>query len=181
MNLKTLTLLLTTSVYPFASAQGQPLNVTGAPLPGTNVTGLSTEGVVTVVTVVGRFLTFCAEPTVFRWGEKVYDVKGPTTLTIEDCPCTITTTRCLGPDCYYKGPGQHATMPKGDGAPAPTANLSLDASPDLKTKVAAGPGPASASASAKGVVVSGAGMRAEGAKLVLGAVIGALVVGLLNV
>jgi len=91
MNLRT---LLASALAAVVSAQQQP-NATGAPLPGTNVTGLSTEGIATVVTVVGRFLTFVAEPTVFAWGPNTYSVTAPTTLTITDCPCTITTVSLL--------------------------------------------------------------------------------------
>lgn len=78
-----------------AQAQQQQPDATGAPLPGLNWTGVSTEGIVTVVTVVDRFLTYCAESTVFAWGPKVYSVTAPATLTITDCPCTITTVCSL--------------------------------------------------------------------------------------
>ncbi|KAK4450100.1 hypothetical protein QBC34DRAFT_350186 [Podospora aff. communis PSN243] len=173
MNLKSL--LLATLVTSSTSVSAQLLNATGAPFPGINNTGLSTEGLVTVVTVVGRFLTYCAEPTVLKWGKNVYSVTAPTTLTIDDCPCTITTTRCLGPDCYYKGPGPHAMTPKGDTPVAPTGGLGVDGV-DLNTRIAAGS--VAASASAKGVVVSGARRSVGSQSMVLGVVgmvVGALV------
>ena len=64
---------------------------TGAPLPGVDVSGLSTEGVTTVETVVDRFLTYVSGPTVFTTNGAVYSVTGAGTVTVTDCPCTITT------------------------------------------------------------------------------------------
>lgn len=46
---------------------------------------------VTVVTeVVGQYTTYCPEATRITHGTKTYTVTAPTTLTITDCPCTIT-------------------------------------------------------------------------------------------
>jgi hypothetical protein len=45
----------------------------------------------TVVTeVVDVYVTYCPEPTEITHGDKTYTVTAPTTLTITDCPCTIT-------------------------------------------------------------------------------------------
>ncbi|KAK0627119.1 hypothetical protein B0T14DRAFT_127926 [Immersiella caudata] len=175
MNFKSL--LLTSHLTASTTVSAQQLNATGAPLPGTNVTGLSTEGIVTVVTVVGRFLTYCAEPTVLKWGKNAYSVTAPTTLTIDDCPCTIATTRCLGPDCYYKEPGPHAMTPKDDTPPVPTASPGLDAV-NLKTKIAAGS--AAANASAKSVVLSGSGSSLGRRNVVLGVAVGMMIGGLVG-
>ncbi|KAK1759425.1 hypothetical protein QBC47DRAFT_371903 [Echria macrotheca] len=73
-----------------AQGQGQGESI-GAPFPGVNTTGLSTEGVTSVVSVVSRFLTYCAAPTRFVFGTGVYEVSQPGTVTVTDCPCTITT------------------------------------------------------------------------------------------
>lgn len=73
------------------------VNATGAPLPGLNATGISPEGLTTVVTVVDRFLTYCPEPTVFVWAGRTYSVDAPATVTISDCEggCTIATVSCV--------------------------------------------------------------------------------------
>ncbi|KZZ89140.1 hypothetical protein AAL_07788 [Moelleriella libera RCEF 2490] len=45
----------------------------------------------TVVTeVVSSYVTYCPGPTQITHGTKTYTVTKPTTLTITDCPCTIT-------------------------------------------------------------------------------------------
>jgi len=51
----------------------------------------SYAGNVTVVTeVVNEYTTYCPEATKITHGSKTYTVTKPTTLTITDCPCTIT-------------------------------------------------------------------------------------------
>lgn len=89
-----------------ADPSPNPSGATGAPLPGINTTGLSTEGIATVVTVVDRFLTFIPEPTELTWfpgaGTKrgigvTYRVTAAGTVTVTDCPCTITTVCFLSP------------------------------------------------------------------------------------
>ncbi|UKZ57588.1 hypothetical protein TrVGV298_011448 [Trichoderma virens] len=46
---------------------------------------------VTVVTeVVDQYVTYCPYATQITHGSKTYTVTEPTTLTITDCPCTIT-------------------------------------------------------------------------------------------
>ncbi|RCI09310.1 hypothetical protein L249_1554 [Ophiocordyceps polyrhachis-furcata BCC 54312] len=48
-------------------------------------------GNATVVTeVVDVYTTYCPGPTQITHGSKTYTVTAPTTLTITDCPCTIT-------------------------------------------------------------------------------------------
>ncbi|UNI13478.1 hypothetical protein JDV02_000221 [Purpureocillium takamizusanense] len=47
---------------------------------------------VTTTKVVSRYTTWCPEPTTVCIGSKTYTVTKPTTLTITDCPCTITET-----------------------------------------------------------------------------------------
>lgn len=46
--------------------------------------------VVTTTKVVSRYTTWCPEPTTVCIGSKTYTVTKPTTLTVTDCPCTIT-------------------------------------------------------------------------------------------
>ncbi|PHH76981.1 hypothetical protein CDD80_1037 [Ophiocordyceps camponoti-rufipedis] len=49
------------------------------------------RGNATVVTeVVDVYTTYCPVPTQITHGSKTYTITAPTTLTITDCPCTIT-------------------------------------------------------------------------------------------
>ena len=48
------------------------------------------ETVPTTTKVVDEFTTFCPEPTTFEMGGHTFEVEEATTLTITDCPCTIT-------------------------------------------------------------------------------------------
>lgn len=82
-------------------------------------TSLPTGGDTTVTTVVTAYTTYCPEPTTFTEGHSTYTVTEPTTLTITDCPCTLTvgpttittaitetTTYCPEPtEITYTGPG----------------------------------------------------------------------------
>ena len=48
-------------------------------------------GNVTVITeVVDQYTTYCPEPTEITHGDKTYTVTEPGTITITDCPCTVT-------------------------------------------------------------------------------------------
>ncbi|KAG8626415.1 hypothetical protein KVT40_005360 [Elsinoe batatas] len=48
------------------------------------------EHATTTTVIVSSFTTYCPEPTTISWGTKTYTVTSATTLTITDCPCTIT-------------------------------------------------------------------------------------------
>ena len=50
----------------------------------------TTHHEVTTTKVVSRYTTWCPEPTTVCIGSKTYTVTKPTTLTVTDCPCTIT-------------------------------------------------------------------------------------------
>lgn len=45
------------------------------------------------VVVVNSYVTYCPSATVFTVNNKPYTAKGPTTITITNCPCTITKVR----------------------------------------------------------------------------------------
>ena len=47
------------------------------------------QTIVTTTKVVSRFVTYCPEPTEICVNDKTYTITAPTTLTIEDCPCTV--------------------------------------------------------------------------------------------
>jgi len=46
----------------------------------------------TTTEVVTSYTTYCAEPTEYVEAGHTYTVTEPTTLTITDCPCTLTKT-----------------------------------------------------------------------------------------
>lgn len=48
------------------------------------------ETIATTTKVVEEYTTYCPHPTTLTYGEKTYTVTEATTLTITDCPCTIT-------------------------------------------------------------------------------------------
>ncbi|KAK3353058.1 hypothetical protein B0T25DRAFT_200477 [Lasiosphaeria hispida] len=80
----------------------------------------------TVTTVVSRFTTVCSEPTTWTWGTKTYCVTEPTTLTITDCPCTITTTRKPCHDCHrttHEPPPDHHKTPTAPARPTKTSHV----------------------------------------------------------
>ncbi|KAK5660238.1 hypothetical protein OQA88_12772 [Cercophora sp. LCS_1] len=151
-------------------------NATGAPLPGLNLTGISTEGITTVVTVVDRFLTYCPEPTVFVWAGRTYSVDAPATVTISDCPsgCTIAT------DCYYKGPTlvpqadsngayviKNGSIGDGEGPP----NARVAAAPTGAGVVGSGQTSQAASVFVSGAPSAPAGFRAKVAAMAVGVLV----------
>ncbi|KAL3960904.1 hypothetical protein ACCO45_006021 [Purpureocillium lilacinum] len=74
------------------------------------------KGNATVVTeVVDVYTTYCPAPTEITHGTKTYTVTEPTTLTITDCPCTITkpviTTSSVA--CNTCGGYTNSTAPTG--------------------------------------------------------------------
>ncbi|OWT42909.1 hypothetical protein VFPPC_17898 [Pochonia chlamydosporia 170] len=54
-----------------------------------NTTSVATANIVYTTEVVTALTTYCPAPTTLTHGSKTYTVTGPTTLTITDCPCTI--------------------------------------------------------------------------------------------
>lgn len=64
-------------------------------LAGSAVAAFSNDTVVTEV--VTAYTTYCPEPTEITQNGKTYTVTEATTLTITDCPCTITHTSSAAP------------------------------------------------------------------------------------
>ncbi|CAM1511632.1 Fc.00g091450.m01.CDS01 [Cosmosporella sp. VM-42] len=60
-----------------------------ASMPTTLVTSIGNGTVITTTRVVSAYTTYCPGPTAFDFNGNHYEVTGPTTLTISDCPCTI--------------------------------------------------------------------------------------------
>ncbi|ROT37716.1 hypothetical protein SODALDRAFT_340880 [Sodiomyces alkalinus F11] len=52
--------------------------------------GFARNNVTYVTEVVSEYVTYCPEPTTITHGDHTYTVTEATTLTITDCPCTIT-------------------------------------------------------------------------------------------
>ncbi|OAQ68901.1 hypothetical protein VFPPC_05062 [Pochonia chlamydosporia 170] len=69
---------------------------------------------VTTTKVVSRYTTYCPVPTTVCIGTKTYTVTEPTTLTITDCPCTITET--------HKKPYPTKEVPPPNPPPVKTTN-----------------------------------------------------------
>lgn len=61
-------------------------------LAGSALAGFHNDTDVTVTEVVTALTTYCPEPTTFEQNGKTYTVTEATTLTITDCPCTLTHT-----------------------------------------------------------------------------------------
>lgn len=51
---------------------------------------VATSNVTVITEVVDVYTTYCPGPTEITHGTQTYTVTEPTTLTITDCPCTIT-------------------------------------------------------------------------------------------
>ncbi|KAI9167695.1 Clock-controlled protein [Paramyrothecium foliicola] len=133
------------------------------------VTGVSAyaHGNVTVVTeVVSSYVTYCPEPTQITHGDKTYTVTEATTLTITDCPCTITkpiiTTSHV--ECVTCVPHVPTSVPA---PPPPHNNATIPAPPPPATNVpvpsssVVPPPPATtppASGAGKAMAISGAGL-----------------------
>ncbi|ODQ63589.1 hypothetical protein NADFUDRAFT_53252 [Nadsonia fulvescens var. elongata DSM 6958] len=101
--------------------------VAGASAAYTNVT-LSD---VTVTKVVTALTTYCPEPTTLVHGNKTYTVTAPTTLTITDCPCTLTsvipgTSKPVASGSAHNN-GTHASsgIEQGSGASKGVASVAL--------------------------------------------------------
>ena len=96
----------------------------GAPTP--TPTPVSSKPYSVTTDIVNSYTTYCPGATTFTQGSHTYTVTAPTTLTITDCPCTIThsvpvSTGTVVPPPYTGVPGNGAptTVPAG-GPPATT-------------------------------------------------------------
>ncbi|KAF5970827.1 sporozoite surface 2 precursor [Fusarium coicis] len=78
--------------------------------PAPQPTGVK-NGTVTITSVYDVYTTVCAGPTSFHLGGKDYVVTEPCTLTITDCPCTVTETHPAGPT-WIPGKPSHPAPPK---------------------------------------------------------------------
>ncbi|KAL6889532.1 hypothetical protein HDV57DRAFT_331945 [Trichoderma longibrachiatum] len=102
---------------------------------------------VTVVTeVVDVYTTYCPFATQITHGSKTYTVTEPTTLTISDCPCTITrpVTVTSSVACYTCGAAAPTgAVPSGNGGGAPPAFTNSTITTPTQAPPAGGNPPAS--------------------------------------
>ncbi|KAG7415970.1 Cell wall protein SED1 [Fusarium oxysporum f. sp. rapae] len=122
------------------------------------------NGTVTITSVYDVYTTVCAGPTSFHLGGKDYVVTEPCTLTITDCPCTVTETHPAGPT-WIPGKPYHPAPPKPE-HPSKPEQPEHPAQPEYPVVTAKTTGPQAPEATkpAKGtdvpetpVVVAGAG------------------------
>ncbi|KAF4450899.1 hypothetical protein F53441_6038 [Fusarium austroafricanum] len=76
-----------------------------SPAPHPTMATIVKNGTVTVTSVYDVYTTYCPGPTSFHLGGKDYVVTEPCTLTITDCPCTVTETHPAGPTWIPQHPG----------------------------------------------------------------------------
>jgi len=74
-----------------------------------------------VTEVVTAYTTYCPEPTKITHGGKTYTVTKATTLTITDCPCTVTKPAPPASTPVYVKPSAPAPYVPAPPAPAPPA------------------------------------------------------------
>ncbi|KAK8089877.1 Clock-controlled protein 6 [Apiospora hydei] len=94
-----------------------------------NGTTISSQAVKYTTEVVNQYTTYCPGPTQITHGTKTYTVTAPTTLTITDCPCTVSKpVYTTSPPTYNNGtvpvvpgkPTQEAPAPTGGYPTKPT-------------------------------------------------------------
>ncbi|KAL1861416.1 hypothetical protein Daus18300_008947 [Diaporthe australafricana] len=69
-----------------------PTACVGGPIVSTSAAPNATRSMTMMTQVVMSYTTYCPSPTSLVVNSKTYTVTQPTTLTITDCPCTITTS-----------------------------------------------------------------------------------------
>lgn len=101
---------------------------------GPNISGMQAQwnpppNVTTVTTVVAAITTWCPEPTLITHNQKTYTVTAATTLTITDCPCTLTTVvPCSTPE-PWPVPTEECTTSTNPQWPVPTEEWTTSANP----------------------------------------------------
>lgn len=113
--------------------------------------GVSAVSNVTYTTeVVTELTTYCPEPTEITHGGKTYTITEATTLTITDCPCTVTKPVITTPVVVCHTCGYNTTVPVTPvPVPSPTGGYTTAPPPAVPTAGAA-----------KAAGLSGAGLAA---------------------
>lgn len=73
--------------------------------------------------IVKSIVTYCPEPTTLTHGDKTYTITKATTLTITDCPCTVTKPVHTAPVEVCKTCNVTVPKPPTPSAPAPTGGI----------------------------------------------------------
>jgi len=124
----------------------------------------NTSSPVWVTDVVTAYTTYCPFATEVTLGGKTYTVTEATTLTITDCPCTISKPAYITPVVSVSPVYPNATAPiTAPGAPvvAPTGGVATGAPIPVGTgSVTAPAGPAFTGAATKAAAGSAAGLAA---------------------
>lgn len=115
-----------------------------------------------VTEVVTAYTTYCPEPTKITHGGKTYTVTKATTLTITDCPCTVTKPAPPHSTPVYTPP---VVVVPSKSAPAPYKNETVPSvvvpAPPAGTAAPTKPAPPSFTGAAnKAFAASGAGLAA---------------------
>lgn len=118
------------------------------------------KGNVTYVTeVVDTYVTYCPEPTELTLGGKTYTITEATTITIENCGCTvtkpvITTSAVVCHDCPEPAKPTHYAPPANGTVPVTPGKPTGNAPPPASTPT----GEVPANAAGKVAALSGAGL-----------------------
>ncbi|KAF2198486.1 hypothetical protein GQ43DRAFT_434228 [Delitschia confertaspora ATCC 74209] len=122
-----------------------------------------------VTEVVTAYTTYCPAPTEIVHGSETYTVTEATTLTITNCPCTITkpaspSTPVVVPTSAPVAPSSGApvvpVVPSGAPAPYPNGTTPAYTPPAVGTGSATGAPPKFTGAANKAFAASGAGLAA---------------------
>lgn len=129
--------------------------------------GVSASSNVSYVTeVVTAYTTYCPGPTEITHGGKTYTITEATTLTITDCPCTITkpvltTSAVVCHDCPAAPPAHGSNSTLVPVVPTGTASGETPATtPGSGSGSGSSPSEVPASGAGKVAVLSGAGLAA---------------------
>ncbi len=124
-------------------------------------------------TVVTQLTTVCPTPTEVTYGGKTYTVTESTTLTITDCPCTISypVKPTPAPPAYTpSAPAPVSSAPAPPAAPYPSSNGTVPSAPAPVYPTGTGVAP---SGTPKPPQFTGAANKVAGSALALGAAIAA--------
>jgi len=120
----------------------------------------NTSSPVWVTDVVTAYTTYCPFATEVTLGGKTYTVTEATTLTITDCPCTISKPAYVTPVVTVSPVYPNATAPGAPAAVAPTGGATGAPIPVGTGSVTAPAGPAFTGAATKAAAGSAAGLAA---------------------
>jgi len=99
-------------------------SVVAAVFAATGAMATKNETIPVVTETVSSIVTYCPEPTEITHGTNTYTVTEPTTLTITDCPCTVTKpVTTISPPTDIPAPPPAPTNGTIPGVPQPTGGV----------------------------------------------------------